>query len=214
MRYARLLTAAALLLATAAAAAQSFACLPKEEGGSGLYYTEVQTADGSSQAWHCPGSPGQINHRTMLAGFAPLQACVSAVPGALAQWASAASARLGVANAVLSACRSIPAAGTPERVRYDALKASAMVAVQAKYDADHPATGPVWRTPAAGSFTLYRVTNGARVPITGRTATPRALCDCVRAKLTYSPVPGSVSTFCTLATGPADEVTLCQQVAQ
>jgi hypothetical protein len=77
-----------------------------------------------------------------------------------------------------------------------------------------PPPAEVWRTPASGTGTLYTVVNGRRVAaISGRVAPPSTPCSCSTADIPYTPVPGGpVSHFCALASGPANEVTLCRQV--
>jgi hypothetical protein len=72
----------------------------------------------------------------------------------------------------------------------------------------------VWRTPAAGTLTLYTVTAGARgTAIFGRKAPASALCDCAALKLTTT-VAGIVATYCPVAAASAAEVTLCRQAPQ
>jgi hypothetical protein len=109
--------------------------------------------------------------------------------------------------------------------------AARMAAMQAKYQTSHfldmcDVWGParerinaampptltvpttVYRTPAAGTFTLYTVSAGKLSGIvSGRKATANALCNCNAAK-----VVSGTSTYCTLDAGPATEATLCKAV--
>jgi hypothetical protein len=67
----------------------------------------------------------------------------------------------------------------------------------------------VYRTPAAGTFTLYTVSAGKLSGIvSGRKATANALCNCNAAK-----VVSGTSTYCALDAGPAAEATLCKAVS-
>ena len=68
-----------------------------------------------------------------------------------------------------------------------------------------PPTGQ-WRTPAAGTGTIYTTAAGKLAGlVAGRKAPPNALCDCTAAKVAVG-----TSSYCALTGGPASEVTLCK----
>ena len=86
--------------------------------------------------------------------------------------------------------------------------------VQAEMYAARPAddvappvpTPDIFRTPVIGTFTLYMAANGTLTGLlTGRKASPNALCDC-----TAKVAVGSAS-YCPLAGGNPAEVTLCRK---
>ena len=66
--------------------------------------------------------------------------------------------------------------------------------------------GPIWKTPASGTGTLYNVVNGARSAIIpDRKAPSDTECDCT------SSIKYFTATYCPLKGGPPNEVTLCRQ---
>ena len=85
---------------------------------------------------------------------------------------------------------------------------------RARFNAAMPVVRPppttTWQTPATGTGTIY-LTAGTRlgVVVSGKKAPPATACACPAAPITYFG-----GTFCPLAAGPANEVTLCRQVTQ
>ena len=129
---------------------------------------------------------------------------------------------LGALDAMLTAGRIVPPAGSQDRFDWETLLFAACTqgaalppfpgaAVTGTCTPPTPIPVPVdtWRTPSSGTFTLYTVKNGALSGIiAGRKATANAACDCAAGKAT-----SGTSTYCSLSGGPATEVTLCKKVA-
>lgn len=68
----------------------------------------------------------------------------------------------------------------------------------------------VWKTPpAGGSYRMYSVVNGTLSASITKKATAGAPCNCPS-----TPITSGTSTYCPLAGGPSNEVTLCVRVAQ
>lgn len=189
-----------------------YQCLPKELGGTGIYLSRYEDAWGYSMAWLCPvaGKPsGQwlIRHRTVLNNYvaAPGSGCELSLP--VMKAALAASSALDAVNAMVAKCDNAPASSpvaTADWTNYETLRLNSIQLVRTKWKADNPDTGPVWRTPKAGTFRLYqRQTNRLGTVILGRNAPPDALCDCA------APVPVGSSTYCSLSGQNVNEVTLC-----
>lgn len=68
-----------------------------------------------------------------------------------------------------------------------------------------PPPAAVWKTPASGPVSIYRVDAGVRKLIfPPKYASAATLCDCARLSMA-----SGTSTYCTLASGPANEVAAC-----
>lgn len=129
---------------------------------------------------------------------------------------------LGALDAMLTAGRIVPPVGSQDRFEWETLLYAACqqgtalpplpgATVTGTCTPPTPISPPVetWRTPAAGTFTIYTLKNGALGGIiAGRKATANAACDCASGKAT-----SGTSTYCSLSGGPAAEVTLCKKAA-
>jgi hypothetical protein len=198
-----------LLLLCATAAQAQYQCLPRLLGGSGTYYNVSTTADAVSVQWVCATPTGD-----WIADLTFLKSEVMTPPCALAYPVSVLNADpLVAANTLQAVCMTVQKVdGHYNEPAHDAVYQQGLAATRALYAVDHPPPppdGPVYRTPASGTFRLYTVTASGTLgaSISGRTAQPNQLCDC-----TLASVAVGSSRYCALSGGVRTEATYCVKV--
>lgn len=194
----------ALLLFCATAWAGPFTCAPKEYGGTGTYYTITRTTDGTERAWVCGGlSPDNtlnIGYISTLDSVSLPLVCLSGVAAINANAADLVDA----ANRLLLACSVTYPPGSPEDAAYQALRSASVKAIWAKWNADHPAAGPIYKVPFAGRIYTYKSPTQLGDD-TGRKSVTGALCKALKTTI-------GNSVYWTLDGGSDTEVTYCVKV--
>jgi hypothetical protein len=205
----RLAVLALGILSTLAVLAQPYTCLPKEFGGSGAYYTRVDTGAAVAYGTVCPplAASSPIQGLVHLTGFVPGASCAGGAPAAAAS-AALSPDPVAVVNTFVAACASVPASGSADRAALDAAYQQMVTQIQAKWAADHPPAGPIYKTQGATQRVYIVSPSGACGPsVAPITAPPNSLCDCTR----FSTSVGS-SKYCSLAGGAASQCTYCVKI--
>ena len=212
---------------------QAQVCLPKAEWlpvdkiGGKLMQGVVPPIKGEWAALWCPtgtfnggtGATWRLQTFAVLDKYRTLNG--AALTAALATILDAPDPVVAL-ESMLRTGRIVPPAGSQDRFDWETLLyaacqqgssvppfAGAVVTGTCTPPTPIPAPVETWRTPAAGTFTLYTLRNGALGGIiAGRKATANAACDCAAGKAT-----SGTSTYCSLSGGPPTEVTLCKKVA-
>lgn len=184
----------------------------KGNSGEHVFYWCVRP-DGwtVTEGFSCPFTVGECGIGAFSSRMAGIMAAPDRVAAASAAWASA----------FTYSCDAAIRAEASDRGRMCAERQAILAANYATWTAglvqpappappaSAPPAGPsTWRTPAAGTFTLYTAAGGkllATVP--GRKAPANTLCNC-----TANKVVGLSATYCAIDGGAAAEVTLCREV--